>query len=82
MGIGRGCSIGGCAGWNLDRAVPIGEDATQRALGCVELSANHGSTVALMILMGSLVSPLLEELAFADIFRSPSNARFAPHSLS
>lgn len=44
VGIGRGCSIGGSAGWNLDRAVPIGEDATQRSLGCVELSANHGST--------------------------------------
>ena len=44
MGVGRGCSIGGCAGWNLDRAVPIGKDATQRAFGCVELSANDGST--------------------------------------
>ena len=31
-------SIRGCAGWILDRAVPIGQNASQRAPRCVELS--------------------------------------------
>jgi hypothetical protein len=66
VGIRRGCSIDGCAGWNLDRAVPIGEDATN-ALS--DVSSYPRITVALMILMGSLVSPLMEEAGFRIYFQ-------------
>ena len=44
VGMGRGCSVGSCAGRILDCAVPIGQDATQRALGCVELSPDDCGT--------------------------------------
>ena len=44
MGMGRGRSVGSRVGWILDRAVPIGQDAAQRALGCVALSPNDCGT--------------------------------------
>ena len=47
-----------------------------------DVSAYPRITVALMILMGSLVSPLMERLGFADIFSSASNGSSAVPSRS
>jgi hypothetical protein len=44
VGISRGCYIGGYAGWILDRAVSIGQGATQCAPRGVELSPDDCRT--------------------------------------